>query len=248
MKLHAIRHATQVLYYNGKKILVDPVLSEKGTMAAIAGVPNESNNPLTGLPVPVETLIDADAVLVTHTHRDHFDDAAAALLPKAMPIFCQPKDESKLKAKGFENVTAVVHCVEWNGISITRTRGRHGHGITAWKMAPVSGFVLRAQAEPSVYIAGDTVYYAAVAAALCQYRPEVVICYCGAAQFAKGRPITMGNADLLHICKRLPKAQVVAVHMEAWNHCRLTRQALKEFSAVHKLPVFVPEDGELLNF
>ena len=37
-----------------------------------------------------------DGVLVTHLHRDHFDSRAAELLPKTLPIFCQPVDADRL--------------------------------------------------------------------------------------------------------------------------------------------------------
>lgn len=243
-----IRHATQILTYHGKKILVDPMLSDRGALAPIEGVPNPNGNPLVDLPVPVETLFAVDAILITHLHRDHFDDAAAQLLPKTLPVFCQPQDAEKLREKGFTSVTAVQDKTNWQGIAISRTGGRHGHGVLARKMAPVSGYVMMAAGEPSVYIAGDTVYCRAVRLALSAYLPQVVVCYCGAAQFKAGLPITMGARDVRRVCKRAPRAKIIAVHMEAWNHCRLTRAALRTFVSEHGLPVAVPNNGDLLTY
>ena len=34
----------------------------------------------------------ASAVLATHLHQDHFDATAARLLPRDLPLLCQPED------------------------------------------------------------------------------------------------------------------------------------------------------------
>jgi L-ascorbate metabolism protein UlaG (beta-lactamase superfamily) len=38
------------------------------------------------LPFSRETIIDVDAVIVTHTHDDHWDEAAIAAIPKTLPV------------------------------------------------------------------------------------------------------------------------------------------------------------------
>jgi L-ascorbate metabolism protein UlaG (beta-lactamase superfamily) len=78
LKLQLVRHATLLLDYAGMRILLDPMLSEAGAMAAIQNSPQPRPNPLAPLPFPVEQVLDgAQMVLVTHTHRDHWDDACA---------------------------------------------------------------------------------------------------------------------------------------------------------------------------
>ena len=210
----------------------------------------KNNNPLVDLPLSVESIIDCDAVIITHTHRDHFDDAAAKLLPKEMTIFCQPEDEQKLEALGFKNVTPVISFVLWQGIRIDRTKGKHGHGDIAKQMAPVSGFVIKAPNEPCVYITGDTVWCSYVEKALEKYNPEIVVSYCGEAKFSKGKAITMDASGILSICQKQPSAKVIAVHMESWNHCRLNRKVLSDFIVCNNIEnkVFIPKDGEILSF
>lgn len=249
MQIRHIRHATFIIGINGKKILVDPMLGEKGSMAPIPDVPNKDRNPITELKTPMESILDFDAAIITHIHRDHFDEAAAKLLPKERPVFCQSKDEKQLKDMGFEKAAAVLENTEWEGINITRTTGRHGYGATALKMAPVSGFILSAPGEPVVYITGDTVYYSCVEKALDRFKPDVVVCFSGEARFRHGKPITMGAQDILAVCGKLPGARVVCVHLEAWNHCRLTRKALSKFAAANGVSgqVYIPDDGEILN-
>jgi L-ascorbate metabolism protein UlaG (beta-lactamase superfamily) len=250
MKIQLIRHATLVIDINGKRILLDPMLSEAGAMPAVPDVINPSNNPLVGLPVDASELIGADAILITHTHRDHFDEAARRLLPRTTPVFCQPADGQTIAEAGFYEVQGIEQSYEWNGININRTEGQHGTGKIGQKMGPVSGFVLEAKDEPSIYITGDTIWCAEVEAALEKYSPQVIICFAGAAQFKSGDPITMTKEDIQKLCQKAPAAKVIVVHLEAWNHCSLSRQELHEFiiEAALTEQVYIPNDGEWMSY
>ncbi len=246
MELRLIRHATFILDFGGVRLLVDPVLSPAGAMPPIDNSPQPCRNPLVELPINECELMAVDGILSTHTHRDHFDTAAAERLPKALPLFCQPADEEKLRGFGFGAVTAVSGRTEWRGISFVRTGGRHGTGEIGEKMGPVSGYVLRGPGEPVVYIAGDTVWCPEVAAALAGHHPDVIVLFAGAAQFLSGGPITMDTADIAAVCQAAPAARVVVVHLETFNHCLLTRPLLHEYLERTGLAgqVSVPADGE----
>lgn len=248
MYLRLVRHATIILGINDRTILVDPIFSGKGSMEPVKAVKNQSRNPLVDLSVSLDTLLSCHGVLVTHTHMDHFDEEAARLLPKDKQIFCQPRDRDKLLGYGFTKVTAVGRRFDWEGISISRTPARHGHGATALMMAPVSGFVLSSPKAPTVYICGDSVFYSGTANILERYKPDIVVCNAGEATFASGRPITMGIEDIDKIHRHSPAAKIVAVHLESWNHCVLTREALRSYVTGNNLQdqVFIPDDGEEL--
>ncbi len=250
MKIQSIRHATLILEINNKKILVDPILGPKGSMTAIPGVPNTNLNPLVDLPLPVDSIIDCDSVIITHTHRDHFDEAAEKLLPKSLPILCQPEDCDQLVKLGFSDVKPVENSLEWSNITFTRTKGRHGYGIIAGRMGHVSGFVISSPGEPCTYITGDTVWYNCVEKALKKFNPDIAICFCGEARFKLGKAITMGAQDILEVHNTCPSTKIVAVHMEAWNHCRLSRKALTDFTIENNIEkhVYIPQDGEVLHF
>src|SRR6185312_6615177 len=143
MRIQLVRHATLLLDYAGMRILVDPMLSDAGAMAAIQNSPQPRPNPLVPLPFPVEQVLDGvQAVLVTHMHRDHWDDAAIQLVPKDLPLFCQVEDQSKMEATHFLNTAPIVDARNWSKICITRTGGQHGTGEIGKAMAPVSGYVL----------------------------------------------------------------------------------------------------------
>jgi L-ascorbate metabolism protein UlaG (beta-lactamase superfamily) len=117
-------------------------------------------------------------------------------------------------------------------------------------MGNVSGFVLQAEHEPITYIAGDTIWCPAVQQALQRFSPKVVVLNAGEARFLEGDPITMSSEDVAQVCRAAPGAQVVAVHFETINHCRLSRAELREFLAKKRLDgrVSIPSDGEKLVF
>jgi L-ascorbate metabolism protein UlaG (beta-lactamase superfamily) len=182
-----------------------------------------------------EVVAGLDAVIVTHRHRDHLDGTAEELLPRDVPVFCQPEDEVALRELGVD-ARAVDDEVDWDGLRIVRTPGRHGTGPIADALAPVSGFVLG-----GLYIAGDTVWYEGVEATIERHQPRVAVVNAGGAEFAEGGLIIMGIDDVREVAARVPT--VVAVHLEALNHCYLTRAAIRA-----SLPdVLVPADGETLE-
>jgi L-ascorbate metabolism protein UlaG (beta-lactamase superfamily) len=246
MRLRLLRHATLIVEFAGRKLLVDPMLSAPGAMPAIDNSPNPRPNPLVPLPAATQEIVqDLDAILVTHTHRDHWDDAAASQLPKQVPLLCQPEDEQKLRGQGFTRVQPLQTGLIWNALEVTRTAGQHGTGEIGKRMAPVSGFVLRGPGEDPLYLAGDTIWCSEVQHTIQQFRPAVIVANSGAARFLEGDPITMTSADVISVCRAAPQANVIAVHMEAINHCLLTRQQLgTEAQAAGMRHVVIPKDGD----
>ena len=235
MRLRLIRHATVVLSTGGKTILVDPMLDPAGERDAVEDTPNQRRNPLVDLPEPAEVVVQGiDAVLVTHLHQDHFDATAARLLRKDLPLFCAPDDVERLRGHGFGDLRPVDDAVDWEGVHIARTTGIHG------ELGPTPGFVI-----DSLYVAGDTVWCEEVRAALDAHHPDVVVVNAGGARFLGGDPIVMTADDVVAVARHAPDARVVAVHMEAINHCLLARADLHQRLHDEGLTnqVTVPEDG-----
>lgn len=250
MRLRLVRHATLLLELAGRRLLVDPQLDAPEARPPVADTGNERRNPLVALPEPANRYVEGvDAALITHTHSDHLDSTAVELLPWGLPLVVQPEDEAAIRDLGFTDVQAVQGEHALFGIAVARTGGRHGSGEVGEAMAPVSGFVLRAPGEPVLYLAGDTIWCDEVAAALEEHRPDVVVVNAGAAQFTEGGPITMTAADVIETARHAARAQIVAVHMEAINHCLEDRGALAEALGAAGLAdrVLVPADGEWIE-
>ena len=246
MRIRLIRHATLEIEMAGQCLLIDPMLAELGIYPSLTLHSSAGRNPMVPLPGPADTLTQPDAIMVTHCHFDHFDQVAAAQLPKDAPLFCQPSDQRRLHRYGFTYVVPVDASLDWSGLRIVRTGGQHGRGLLGRLLGPTSGFVIQAPGEPQLYIAGDTVWCNEVSTAIERHQPEVVVINSGAAQFDVGAPITMTAQDVVNVRRAAPDAQVIAVHLEAINHCRLTRQSLADYAGASS-PIIIPQDGETIS-
>lgn len=256
VQITQVRNATLLLEVGGQKILLDPMLGAKGFMGAVPSTSgNESRNPTVDLGVPLGDLVDPDVVVVTHTHPDHWDAAATALLPRQVPLVVQnTADGETIAAEGFTEVRVLSPSVSVGATSFTRTDGQHGSDevLATWgaQLGQVSGVVLRHPDEPVVYVVGDSVLNDAVRAALAEYQPDIVVLNTGDARWADGSSILMDADDVLRVHEAAPQARIVTVHMEALNHCVVTRAQVRELVQHHDLAehVFVPDDGHTLTF
>jgi len=250
MKIQLIRNATLRISMAGTTLLTDPVLLPRHGIDSFAGI---ERNPTVDLPFPAEEVIkDIDMVLVSHLHLDHFDDGAKKMLPKDIPILCRQVNEADLKNYEFFKGDPIETQMTWQNIEITPTSGRHA-GNEKWEaiLGRVSGFVLRAPGEPVVYWAGDTVLYDEIEAILTSVKPDIILTHSGGAELGDSGPIVMDAGQTIDVCKLCPDARVVAIHMEALDHCKVSRQALRDLATENKIPrdrLFIPEDGEILIF
>jgi L-ascorbate metabolism protein UlaG (beta-lactamase superfamily) len=249
MQIQLIRNATMKITYAGRTILTDPMLSAPGAFRSFAGI---APNPTVELPVAVEQILQGvEATIISHLHPDHFDEAAGQILPKDMPVFCQPEDSGNLQEKGFKNVTAVETSCPWEGITITRTGGKHGSGKILERLGNISGFILRAEGEPTVYWVGDSIWCDEVAEAIATHKPNVIVTHSGGATLPGFDPIIMDGEQTLTALSAAPNAVIVAIHMEALDHCTVSRTLLRQgadSAGIAPARLMIPGDGETLTF
>jgi L-ascorbate metabolism protein UlaG (beta-lactamase superfamily) len=250
MQVTLVRHATILVQYGGKSLLVDPMLDPAGARPAIPNTANPQDNPLVDLPAGWERIVGlADAIIQTHLHSDHFDDTAKQVLDKSLPVFCLPEQVAQIDANGFLDVRGVETTIEWDGLKLTRIGGQHGTGEIGAMLAPVSGWILEAPGEPVAYLAGDTIWCDEVAEAIIAYSPEAIVINAGGAEFLKGGLIIMDSGDIAKVRAASPGSKIAVVHLNAINHCFETRELLRaNLNALGVTGVSIPEDGETVEF
>lgn len=258
--LQHIRNATSKLHYAGKTFLIDPMFAPKGYYPGFDGTPHsERRNPLVDLPMSTSQVLQGiDAVVVTHTHSDHWDDFAQQLIDKDLPILVQnTADANLIRSQGFRHVFIIgTDTLPFDGITLSSIRGTHGTA-EMYAVSPLAemlgetiGIVFRAKGQKTIYLAGDTIWTGEVSQAINQYDPDVIILNAGYAQVTGFEgSIIMGKDDVLRATQESKTAKVVSVHMEAVNHCLLSRTDLKQFVKQHKIKhrVRIPKDGQSLR-
>ena len=254
-----IRNATAKIEMAGSTFLVDPYLAPKGSYAGFEGTINsQKRNPLIDMKEPVEKVLEGvDAVIVTHTHADHWDEYAQKVLPKTLPIFVQNAGDAQIiRSQGFKDVRVVGKNTEFNQVKLSKTGGQHGtdqmYAIPqlAELAGEAMGVVMQADGEKTLYIVGDTIWNEEVDFALNRYKPEVIVMNTGYAQLQGfSDSIIMGKADVAKARQAAPKADIITVHMDAVNHAAVTSDEMRKFVKENKLnKVAVPREGEVLKY
>jgi L-ascorbate metabolism protein UlaG (beta-lactamase superfamily) len=250
MKIQLIRNATLRMNYAGHDFVIDPFLAIKHSMPTYAG---NSPNPLVDLPIPADEVISGiEMVVVSHLHGDHFDKTAQEMLSKDTPIFCQPGNENQIQEMGFLDVAAIEDKFPWQDITIYPVPGRHGTSKAILRMmGAVSGYVFSAENEPTIYWAGDTVLYEEVVDVIDSWQPDIIITHSGGAVWGRNEFIIMDAKQTIAVCQQAPESTVVAVHLEALDHCLTSRVDLREYADSQRVDskhLIIPADGEILKF
>lgn len=114
-------------------------------------------NPTVALTIPMEEILSVDAVIVTHTHPDHWDEAAKALVPKQLSIFVQGEPDAQVvKSSGFTDVKVLTKSTDFKGITMTKTSGQHGSDAAvaalgeSWAKSAALSSSIRAR-KPSIW-------------------------------------------------------------------------------------------------
>ncbi|QKX06157.1 MBL fold metallo-hydrolase [Aquimarina sp. TRL1] len=255
MKIHHLRNATMVIETHNKVILVDPMLGKKGTAGPSFTLfrYKPKRNPILDLPInAMEIVKKTTHCLITHVHPDHLDKEAEKFLKsKNIPVICSFKDKKTLLKRRL-NITQVINyweTSEFLGGTIEGIPAVHGYGFIAKPMGAVMGFYIRLPNEKTMYISSDTIYTDDVHKVLSEYKPEISIVASGRAQLDLFQPLLMKMEDIVTFVKNSP-GKVIANHLEAVNHCPITRKQLTDELSRQGLieKTLIPEDGQVMIF
>lgn len=250
MQIQLVRSATVRVSMAGMVLLIDPWLAAKGEGRSYAG---DVRSPLVDLPMSVEAVVEGvDAVLVSHLHSDHFDAAAVEAIPRGMPVLAPVRDVAGLRALGVVGVVPVEDSKAVGPVQIALTPGRHGPDEVLEAMGEVSGFLLRAPGEPSVYWVGDSILCEEVREVIRRERPEVVVMHACGADWQGIGPLVMDVPMVIDTLRLSGSAMVVATHLDAVDHATVARADLELAAAgldpLERRRLRIPADGETLAF
>jgi L-ascorbate metabolism protein UlaG (beta-lactamase superfamily) len=215
---------TVVIDYAGTRFLTDPTFDEPhdfGTMAK-----------LTAPAVALPDLGDVDAVLLSHDdHDDNLDAAGRQWATTSVPmIVTGPGAAERLGGRAIGLATWQTTLVDRHDgagqVSVTAVPAVHGpldgtRDASGHVKAEVTGFVLQAEALPTVYVSGDNAS-TIPAARIAQRFPaiDVAVLFAGASRLStknQGRPLTLTGQRAADVTAVLAVPQVVVAHIEGWS-------------------------------
>lgn len=251
--IRLVRNATLRINYAGHNILVDPFFADKGTIQSALGV---YKSPRVYLVMPVSEITEGvNFVLQTHIHPDHYDETVKRHLSKDILYYTQPQDKATVEQDGFTRVEVIEDKTTMGGMTIHRVSGHHGFGKIGEIMGPVSGYVLTSEDCPTVYIMGDCKWEACIRETVERFNPDYIVVNSGGAVFPEFSKvdgcIIPDEAEVMQMLDELPThIKLIAVHMDAIDHCQTTREILRNEAWHHGADMnclIIPEDGETIK-
>ena len=255
MKITQLRNATLIVEFGEVCLLVDPMLAAQGQLPALKYFARRRRNPLVELPNnAAENLQRVTHCLITHCQKGHFDHldrtAIRWLRERNTPVLCMAEDADYLRKRrlNVQELPGMSGGTFFNG-SIQAIACLHGEGFIGNLMAHGYGYFIQIPGEPSLYLAGDTLLTADVRHCLTELAPTVSVLPAGGARFDLGGEIIMDQADIL-AALQLSSGIIVANHLEALDHCPVTRSDLLQEATRRGFSkrLRVPLDGETLEF
>lgn len=153
-------HSTFLIQVNGKRILSDPIFSNRPSPVQYAG---SKSYPGTRV-YTVSDLPAIDAVVITHDHYDHLDYNTILQLKDRAQLFCVPLGVGEHLVRWGIDENKIIEFDWWQtenilpGIELTATPARHfsGRGFSRDKTLWAS-YVLKTN-NHNIFIGGDSGY------------------------------------------------------------------------------------------
>ncbi len=153
-------HSTFLLEIDGKKILLDPMLSNKPSPLPLIGASRYSNE----LPISVEKLPFIDAVILSHDHYDHLDYESIKKLKGKVGMYFTPLGVGNhLESWGISKdmITELNwwESVEFDSINLVCTPSRHfsGRGLFDRASTLWCSWVIKGKKD-NIFFSGDSGY------------------------------------------------------------------------------------------
>ena len=216
-----------MLEYAGKRFITDPTFdapqsyAEPGSTVLVKtagpGIPRTEIGPI-------------DAVLLSHHgHRDNLDYEGLELIATGIPTLSTPDAASDLFGG------SVIGLDSWetheiDGIVITAVPALHGPPGSERLTGEVTGFVLEAAGEPTVYVSGDNASLPLVQQIADRFPAiDIALLFAGAARVPRiTGALTLTSEDAAKAAAILGASRVVGLHTEDWEHFSESRAQLED--------------------
>ncbi|MEP6611884.1 MAG: MBL fold metallo-hydrolase [Mucilaginibacter sp.] len=161
LRITLIGHSSLLIEIDGKRILTDPVWSERVSFSRYFG-PKRFFEP----PIPLEDLPPLDAIIISHDHYDHLDKNTIKFFAgKHIPFITSLKVGQHLKNWGVER--NFITELDWgdstmlgDDCNITATPARHfsGRGILGRNETLWSSFVIKGHTH-NIFFGADSGWF-----------------------------------------------------------------------------------------
>ena len=138
-------HASAMVRYSRLSVLCDPVLAR-----SVHGVKRELAPGLT-----LESMADADLVLISHAAPDHLDLGTLARLSRSATVVVPPGSAARVSPLGFARLVelGVGSSLQHRGVEVIAEDARHGE-----RGSPSVSYVVRGDG-PTIYFCGASGYF-----------------------------------------------------------------------------------------
>ena len=221
---------TALLEWHGLRLLTDPTFDPAGTVYELPGYAlTKTQDPA----LSAEEVGRVDAVLLSHDHHfDNLDHAGRSLLPGAGSVLTTSAGATRLGG----NATGLapwesIELPAPDGATIRATATPARHGPAGGDRGPATGFALTALEDPgnAIYFSGDTVWYEGVEEVAERFPISVALLCLGAAKVsvAGESPLTLTAREAVEVAHAMPRALIVPLHYEGWEHFSESRTELE---------------------
>lgn len=211
---------TVAFSYGGRTVLTDPTFDPPGTYPTVAGdlVKRTAPDGRPGGAGPV------DVVLLSHDQHPDNLDAAGRAFAATVPLLLSTPDAARRlgpPARGLPTWTHLDLPGPGPAVRVTAVPAQHGPAGTEHLTGPVTGFVLTADGQPTVYVSGDNASLDAVTATAARFPTvDIAILFGGAARVPPlgDANLTLDAAGMVAATRILGAGTVVPVHLDGWAH------------------------------
>lgn len=230
---------TGILEYAGRRFITDPTFDAPQSYEE----PGESVLVKTAGPaIGRDDIGVIDVVLLSHhAHKDNLDYEGLELIATGIPTLSTRDAASDLFGGSVLGLDS-WETWEFGAITITAVPALHGPPGSERLVGAVTGFVLEAQGEPTVYVSGDNASIPLVEQIAGRF-PDVsiAILFAGAARVPGiDAALTLTSDDAARAAAILGVGVVVGVHTEDWKHFSESRAQLEAAFADTGLLVDTP--------